>query len=73
MSLADAFAALAQADADLLAINCVNGPQEALRFVERLPPFEVPIAVFPTLDLHISVRVVTFMRSLRKSWQRWVP
>ena len=47
MSLADAFAALAQADADLLAINCVNGPQEALRFVERLPPFEVPIAVYP--------------------------
>jgi methionine synthase I (cobalamin-dependent) len=47
MSLADAFAGLTRADADVLAINCVNGPQEALRLVEQLPRFEAPIAVFP--------------------------
>jgi methionine synthase / methylenetetrahydrofolate reductase(NADPH) len=51
MSLADAFAALARADADILAINCVYDPKEALRLVEQLSPFEAPLAVFPNAGL----------------------
>ncbi len=33
--LEDAFKELLQSDAEILGINCVNGPQQALRLVER--------------------------------------
>jgi methionine synthase I (cobalamin-dependent) len=47
MSLGDAFAKLAQHDAEILGINCVNGPQTALRLVEQFARREHPLAAYP--------------------------
>jgi homocysteine S-methyltransferase len=47
MSLSDAFAKLLRNDAEILGINCVNGPHETLRLVERFAPPELPFAAFP--------------------------
>jgi homocysteine S-methyltransferase len=46
-----AFAKLLQSDAEILGINCVNGPQEALRLVEQLVTPEAPLAAFPNAGL----------------------
>jgi methionine synthase I (cobalamin-dependent) len=52
IQLEDAFEKLSQSDADILGINCVNGPQEALRLVEQLArPDDAPLAVFPNAGL----------------------
>jgi methionine synthase / methylenetetrahydrofolate reductase (NADH) len=47
MSLCDAFEKLQQNDAEILGINCVNGPQEALQFIEQVGRLEPPLAAFP--------------------------
>jgi methionine synthase I (cobalamin-dependent) len=47
MSLNDAFAKLAHHDAEILGINCVNGPEAALRLVEKFALSELPLAVYP--------------------------
>jgi len=47
LSLDDAFGKLQQNDAEILGINCVNGPKEALRLVEQLARSEPPLAAFP--------------------------
>jgi methionine synthase I (cobalamin-dependent) len=46
MSLGDAFATLVQSDAEILGVNCVNGPQETLRLVEQFARPEPPLAAF---------------------------
>ena len=46
-SLQDAFAALDRADAEIVGINCVNGPRATLRLVEQFIPAGRPLAVFP--------------------------
>lgn len=47
MSLGDAFGKLQQAQAEILGINCVNGPQVALRLIRQLTQIEPPVAAFP--------------------------
>jgi methionine synthase / methylenetetrahydrofolate reductase(NADPH) len=47
MSLSEAFAKLLQNDAEILGINCVNGPHETLGLAERFAPPELPFAAFP--------------------------
>jgi methionine synthase I (cobalamin-dependent) len=47
MSLDVAFAKLAHQEAEILGINCVNGPEVALSLVEKFTPSELPLAVFP--------------------------
>jgi methionine synthase I (cobalamin-dependent) len=47
MSLDVAFAKLAHQDAEILGINCVNGPAVAITLVEKFIPAELPLAVFP--------------------------
>jgi homocysteine S-methyltransferase len=49
-TLADAFAKLRAADADIVGINCVNGPAVATRLLEDLAD-EGPLAVFPSAGL----------------------
>jgi homocysteine S-methyltransferase len=44
--LPEAFAILEREDAEILGINCVAGPREALRLVEGLGRFAAPLAVF---------------------------
>jgi methionine synthase / methylenetetrahydrofolate reductase(NADPH) len=51
ISLDDAFAKLLQCDAEILGINCVNGPQEALQLVEQFANPDAPLAVFPNAGL----------------------
>jgi len=45
-SLADAFKQLIQADADILGLNCINGPHGMLGLLEPLA-IDHPLAVFP--------------------------
>lgn len=47
MSLDVAFAKLAHHDAEILGVNCVNGPEVALRLVEHFASPGQPLAVFP--------------------------
>jgi methionine synthase I (cobalamin-dependent) len=51
ISLDHAFAKLLQSDAEILGINCVNGPHEALRLVEQFANLEAPLAAFPNAGL----------------------
>jgi len=51
MSLDDAFARLAREDAEILGINCVNGPELALRLVENFTPPELPLALYPNAGI----------------------
>jgi len=46
-SFENAFAKLTQNEADLLGLNCSNGPQAALQLVRRAARGEPPLAVFP--------------------------
>lgn len=46
-TLTEAFAALARNDAEIVGINCVNGPQSTLRLVERHARPDPPLAAFP--------------------------
>jgi len=46
-SLGDAFAKLVQYDAEILGINCVNGPLATLRLVEQFARSEPPLAAYP--------------------------
>jgi methionine synthase / methylenetetrahydrofolate reductase(NADPH) len=46
-SLGDAFAKLVRHDADILGINCINGPQAALELVEHTGQVGLPLAVYP--------------------------
>ncbi len=47
ISLDVAFAQLAHHDAEILGINCVNGPEVAIGLVEKFTPSGLPLAVFP--------------------------
>ena len=47
MSLGEALAKLLQNDAEIVGVNCVNGPNEALRLVERFARPEAPFSAFP--------------------------
>ena len=51
MSLSGAFTSLLQNDAEILGINCINGPQETLRLVEQFARPEPPLAAFPNAGL----------------------
>jgi len=50
-SVSDAFAKLAQHDAEIVGVNCVNGPEVALRLVEKFAPSETPLAVYPNAGI----------------------
>jgi homocysteine S-methyltransferase len=52
-ALADAFAKLRAADADIVGINCVNGPAVAARLLENIPD-DGPIAAFPSAGLPVE-------------------
>lgn len=45
--LADAWQQLRAAGADVVGVNCVNGPQGMLQLFERLSPSDGPISAFP--------------------------
>ena len=47
LGVADSFARLLTSDAEVIGLNCINGPRAALRLVERFIPAEPPLAVFP--------------------------
>ncbi len=48
MHVNEAFAALARHDAEIIGLNCINGPQGALRLIERITwPDDLPLAVEP--------------------------
>ena len=47
VSLEVAFEKLVRHDAEILGVNCIDGPEVILRLVERLPPSELPLAVYP--------------------------
>jgi len=49
-TLAEAFAKLRAADADVVGINCVNGPATAVRLVDGIAD-DGPLAVFPSAGL----------------------
>ena len=49
--LEDAFKELLQSDAEILGINCVNGPHQALRLLEQFAWPEAPLAMFPNAGL----------------------
>ncbi len=51
ISLDVAFAQLAHQDAEILGINCVNGPEVAIGLVEKFTPSELPLAVFPNAGI----------------------
>jgi methionine synthase / methylenetetrahydrofolate reductase(NADPH) len=53
ISVEVAFESLARHDAEILGVDCVDGPEGALRLAGRLLPSELPLAVFPdTSVLH---------------------
>ena len=51
LSLDEAFARLIDHDAEIVGINCVNGPEAALRLIENLSLPELPLAVYPNAGL----------------------
>ena len=52
-TLAEAFAKLRAADADVVGINCVNGPAVAVGLLENIAD-EGPLAAFPSADLPVE-------------------
>ena len=50
VSLEAAFEKLIREDADIFGLECINGPEIALRLVERLVPPQLPLAVYPNAD-----------------------
>jgi len=50
MTLLDAFAKLREQDADILGVNCLNGPQAMLRLFEKIPA-EGFLSAFPNAGL----------------------
>ena len=50
MSLEGAFEKLTRHDAEILGVNCINGPEVALPFVEKLVPSELPLAFYLNVD-----------------------
>ena len=51
-TLAEAFAKLRAAEADVVGINCVNGPAAAVRLLENFAP-DGPLAAFPNAGLPV--------------------
>jgi methionine synthase I (cobalamin-dependent) len=49
--LDQAFLNLARSDAEILGINCVNGPQAAYDLVEKFMPSDLPFAVYPNAGI----------------------
>ncbi len=52
-TLAEAFARLRAADADVVGINCVNGPAVAVRLLENIDD-DGPLAAFPSAGLPVD-------------------
>ena len=52
MTLAEAFAKLRAADADVVGINCVNGPATAVRLLKNIAD-DGPLAAFPNAGLPV--------------------
>ncbi len=50
-NMSEAFKKLARNDAEVIGINCVNGPAAAIRLLESGIPDEPPLAVFPNAGL----------------------
>ncbi len=62
-SLDTAFAELAQNDADLLGLNCINGPEAALTVIGRVIRPEPPLAVFPNAGTAHNISPTKFAKT----------
>ncbi len=51
LSIAEAFEKLRRNDAEIVGLNCINGPAAAIRLLEAGVPGDLPVAVFPNAGL----------------------